>query len=102
MALLKLINTIYLQSLPEIKNYEEIGLKSFLIFVILILGWVVWKLYNKKESSDKDLQEKIDEIYKEHKDDLKLANNDYKGLSEKFFLFTQQIKELVKNENKRY
>jgi hypothetical protein len=92
----------YLQVLPEIKNYEEIGLKSFLIFVILILGLVVWKLYANKETSERDLQDKIDEIYKEHKDDLKLANNDYKGLSEKFFLFTQQIKDLVKNENKRF
>lgn len=87
---------IFIQSLPEIKNYEDIGLKSFLIFIILILGFVVGYLYRNKEKAEKDLQGKIDDIYKEHKDDLRLANNDYKSLSEKFYAFTQQIKELVK------
>jgi F0F1-type ATP synthase membrane subunit b/b' len=86
----------FLQQLPEISNYEELGLKSFLIFVILILGFVVGYLYKNKEKTEKDLQSKIDDIYKEHKDDLRLANNDYKSLSEKFYSFTQQIKELVK------
>lgn len=96
-----------LQELPTIQNYEDLGLKSFLIFVILILGAVIWKLYNKKElrekelqeeiqTTSKELQEKIDQIYKEHKDDLKLANNDYKLLSEKFFTFSNQIKDLVR------
>jgi len=86
----------FIQSLPKIDNYEDLGLKSFLIFIILILGFAVWKLYNINESKQKDLRNKIDEIYKEHKDDLRLANNDYKSLSEKFYTFTQQIKELVK------
>lgn len=85
-----------LTELPKITNYEEIGLKSFLIFVILVLGFVVGYLYRNKEKSERDLQNRIDEIYKEHKDDLRLANTDYKGLSEKFYTFTQQIKELVK------
>lgn len=85
-----------LTELPRITNYEDLGLKSFLIFIILILGLVIRYLYTNKEKSEKDLQDKIDAIYKEHKDDLRLANMDYKGLSEKFYTFTQQIKELVK------
>ena len=85
-----------LTELPKIANYEDLGLKSFLIFVILVLGFVIGYLYRHKEKSEKDLQAKIDDIYKEHKDDLRLANTDYKGLSEKFYTFTQQIKELVK------
>lgn len=87
---------LLIQQLPEIKNYEDLGLKSFLIFVILVLGFVIGYLYRHKEKSEKDLQSRIDEIYKEHKDDLRLANTDYKSLSEKFYTFTQQIKELVK------
>jgi predicted negative regulator of RcsB-dependent stress response len=87
---------LLIQQLPGIKNYEDLGLKSFLIFVILVLGFVIGYLYRHKEKSEKDLQARIDDIYKEHKDDLRLANTDYKGLSEKFYTFTQQIKELVK------
>lgn len=51
--------------IPEIKNYEDIGLKSFLIFVILMLGFALYKLYMSKEK-------RVDE----HKDDLKFFDSE--------------------------
>ena len=65
-----------------------------LVFIIGILYYHKSEMA-KKDSKETDLQNKIDTIYKDHKNDLKDANKDYKSLSEKFYHFTQQIEKLV-------
>ena len=55
----------FLQIMPEIKNYEDIGLKSFLVFLVLVLLLAIRYLYKSKEQGQKD-----------HKKDLKFFDNE--------------------------
>lgn len=87
-------------------DYESLGVKSMLIITIIALCGVITYLYkqNIKNVKDKDsfYQGVIDEkekqildLIKEHKSDVKEASNDYKVLAEKFYSFTQQLKDLM-------
>ena len=62
---MKLLFIHFLQALPDVQNYEDIGLKSFLIFVILCLGFAVKFLYTSKEKASN-----------EHKEDLKYFDSE--------------------------
>lgn len=56
---------IFYQIMPEVKNYEDIGLKSFLIFLVLVLLFAIRYLYKSKEQGQKD-----------HKEDLKFFDGE--------------------------
>jgi hypothetical protein len=59
-----MISLIYFL-IPEVKNYEDIGLKSFLIFLIIVLLFAIKYLYQSKEQGQK-----------EHKEDLKFFDSE--------------------------
>ena len=48
----------FIQLMPEISNYDDLGIKSFMVFVILCLSGVVWHLYNRVN----DLSDKITQL----------------------------------------
>lgn len=94
---------VLVYQLPSIEQPTDLtDVNKVLSYVLWILIVFICGLFyyhktemSKKDSRETELQNKIDEIYKEHKNDLKDANIDYKSLSEKFYYFTQQIEKLV-------
>ena len=96
--MLSQIALIFLQS-PDFNNYEDLGLKSILISIILILVFAVGYIYKEKNKEIKEKDAKISEIIKNHQDDLKEGVNDYKSLLDKYHEFTRQIKEIVNARN---
>lgn len=91
-----------------LQNYDSLGVKGILIAAIVSLCGVITYLYkqNNKNLKEKDThyqkiindkESQILDLIKEHKADVKEASNDYKVLAEKFYSFTQQLKDLMKN-----
>jgi hypothetical protein len=81
--------------LADIQNYEDIGLKSLLIAVIIAMGAVIRYMNNSKEEALKEKDNRIREVILNHQNDLKDANNDMKLFVEKYHQFTQNLKDLL-------
>jgi hypothetical protein len=81
--------------LAAIDNYEDIGLKSLLIAVIIAMAAVIRYMNNSKEEALKEKDNRIREVILNHQNDLKDANNDMKLFVEKYHLFTQNLKDLL-------
>jgi hypothetical protein len=81
--------------LAEIQNYEDIGLKSLLIAVVIAMGAVIRYMNNSKELALKEKDDRIREVILSHQNDLKDANNDMKLFVEKYHQFTQNLKDLL-------
>ena len=87
-------------------NYEDLGLKSALVLTIIALFGVVSYLYKGKEKIIKEKDEQmasairekdaqIMSVIKDHQDDLKAENQTMKDITDKYYQFTQSIKEMV-------
>lgn len=63
--------TQFLQTLPKIENYEDIGLKSFLIFIILVCFFVIHQLWKDKKHIISQHTDRVDKVQDDHKEDLK-------------------------------
>tara|TARA_R100000541_G_scaffold29958_1_gene39084 strand:+ start:112 stop:417 length:306 start_codon:yes stop_codon:yes gene_type:complete len=94
---------LYFLQIPNIEKPTDLTdankVLSYVLWIMLVFICAIVYYHKteiaKRDSKETDLQDKIDAIYKEHKTDLKDANEDYKSLSEKFYQFTQQIEKLV-------
>lgn len=84
---------IPLQILQTIPDNEGIGLISVLIAAISILGAATAYLYreSKKEMRLKDA--KIEEITRNHQQDLKEGVEDYKTMIDKYYTLFERVKD---------
>jgi hypothetical protein len=81
--------------MPAIENREDIGVISVLSFLVMALCSAIVYIYKTKNQELKSKDDRIMEVIKEHQNDLKDANNDYRDVLEKYHQFTQQIKEIA-------
>lgn len=86
---------LFLLQVPDFKNYEDLGLKSILISIIVMLIMVIVYLYKKNEKDLKEKDAKIMAVIEEHKADLREAGDDYKALLERYHQFTNQLMSIV-------
>lgn len=54
--------TFYFTQIPEVKNYEDIGLKSILIFLVIALLAAIVFLYKSKETRIQQISESYKDI----------------------------------------
>lgn len=95
-----------LQSLPEIRNYEEIGLKSFLIFLLLLCLYIIWAMQKdhkeiiiRKEAKIDKLIEDTSEDYKRIITDGNKDKIDIKVLLEKTSTLLSEVRNVLHNRH---
>ena len=95
--LLLLLQIPSLEQPTDLTDVNKVLTYVLWVLIVFICGIFYYHktIIDKRDIKETLLQQKIDDIYKEHKNDLRDANLDYKSLSEKFYHFTQQIEKLV-------
>jgi hypothetical protein len=86
---------IALQVTLQPENHEDLGVKSILIFLLTLTLSAIVYLHRSKEQALREKDEQIMKVIKEHQQDLKEANTDYKTILDKYHQFTQQIREIA-------
>lgn len=94
---------IFKGDVPNIQSVNEL-LNYALGVLVVVIGY----LYKEKRDETKKLNEKIAEIYEEHKNDLKEFSNEKtktffenNQTMQKMLLLLDQLKEMIKYDNNK-